>query len=164
MTEFNLKEKFKRSDFRLTKPRKIIFDILENSEEHLSAEDIYRIAYNIYPAIGLTTVYRTLELLEKMGIVLKHDFGDGRARYEIRETESKRKGHHHHLICKMCHKVIDYKVCMDEEKELVKKTIEGLEKKYGFHITDHVIEFYGYCKDCYSKLENQKKQRRGQVI
>ncbi len=159
MTSIYLKEKFKNSEYRLTKPREIIFNILEKSDGHLSAEDIYREAYKIYPAIGLTTVYRTLELLERLGIILKHDFGDGRARYEIIDSEKYEQEHHHHLICKICHKVIDYKVCMEEEKELVKKTVEGLESKYNFHITDHVIEFYGYCEDCYEKLKKTKKVR-----
>jgi len=152
-----LKDRFKDSKFRLTKPREIIFDILEGSKEHLSVDEIYRKAYSIYPAIGLTTVYRTLELLVEMGIVNKYDFGDGRSRYELNYIENRKKDHHHHLVCKICHKVFDYTDFMDEENELIKKTIKSLEIKYNFHITDHFIEFSGYCNECYKKLKSKNK-------
>ena len=161
MVCFDLKERFKNSEYRLTKPRKIILDILEKNRGHLSAEDIYREAYRIYPAIGLTTVYRTLEILEKMRLVLKFDFGDGRARYELRDIEGLEEEHHHHLICRGCHKVIDYNDFLDEEIELVKKAISALEKKYNFHITDHIIEFYGYCNECYKRFVINGKDNKG---
>ena len=160
-----LEDKLKDTEYRLTKPRKIIYGILENSKEHLSAEDIYRKAYSIYPAIGLTTVYRTLELFIKMGIVNKYDFGDGRARYELNYIENNTIEHHHHLVCKVCHKIIDYSDFIDEEIELIQKTIKNLEKKYNFHITDHFIEFYGYCNECYQKLKKDDKfLKRGAAI
>ena len=157
-----LYDRFKDTEFRLTKPRKIIFEILEQSKEHLSADEIYRKAYSIYPDIGLTTVYRTLELFVKMGISNKYDFGDGRSRYELNYLEDRNKSHHHHLVCKVCHKVIDYTDFIDEENKLVEKTIKNLEKKYKFHITDHFIEFSGYCDDCYKKLiSNNKLSKQG---
>ena len=163
--ESYLKNKLKNTEYRLTKPRKIIYEILENSKEHLSAEDIYKEAYSIYPAIGLTTVYRTLELFMKMGIVNKYDFGDGRARYELNYIEDRSREHHHHLVCKRCHKIIDYSDFVDEEVELIQKTIDSLEKKYNFHITDHFIEFYGYCNSCYEEyIKKQNNFNRGATV
>ncbi|GAH07455.1 unnamed protein product, partial [marine sediment metagenome] len=78
---------------RLTIPRKAILEVLSNSDDHVSAEDIYMVVHQKYPAIGLTTVYRTLDILVQMGIVFKFDFGDGRARYELTEGFSDKKHH-----------------------------------------------------------------------
>jgi Fur family ferric uptake transcriptional regulator len=91
-------------------------------------------------------VYRTLELLVQMGIVLKFDFGDGRARYEL--AEDPKTEHHHHLICMSCKRVINYSDFMDEEKEFLKQAEKGLSKKYNFEIKNHVIQFLGLCEKC----------------
>jgi Fur family ferric uptake transcriptional regulator len=95
-------------------------------------------------------VYRTLELLVQRGMVFKFDFGDGRARYELSESP-KGIGHHHHLICTGCGRIVDYTDFIKEEKELLKKTERGLAKKYNFHIMNHLIQFYGLCSQCVSR-------------
>ena len=87
--------------FRLTNPREIIVHILSDTDEHLSAEDIYVKALKVNPSIGLTTVYRTLDLFNQIGVVQKFDFGDGKARYELTKNPQK-KEHHHHLVCMLC--------------------------------------------------------------
>jgi Fur family ferric uptake transcriptional regulator len=142
--------KFKGCGYRLTIPRRIILDVLSNTNEHLSAEEIYMKVHKVYPAIGLTTVYRTLELLTRAGIVYKFDFGDGRARYELSDSP-KGKGHHHHLVCTGCGRIIDYTDFIDDEIELLNRTEKGLSEKYHFKITNHLIQFYGLCEDCYKK-------------
>jgi len=142
--------KFKGCGYRLTIPRRIILDVLSNTNEHLSAEEIYMKVHEVYPAIGLTTVYRTLELLTRAGIVYKFDFGDGRARYELSDSP-KGKGHHHHLVCTGCGRIIDYTDFIDDEIELLNRTEKGLSEKYHFKITNHLIQFYGLCEDCYKK-------------
>ncbi len=139
--------KFRGGGYRITMPRQIILQVLDESKKHLSAEEIYLKVHQIYPAIGLTTVYRTLELLVKMGLVFKFDFGDGRARYEL-SKDDKDSNHHHHLICTGCGRVIDYDDFIDEEIELIKKTERELSKKHGFKIRNHIIQFYGLCKEC----------------
>ncbi|MBE0425911.1 MAG: transcriptional repressor [Nitrospirae bacterium] len=139
--------KFQGCGYRLTMPRQVIMDVLSQTSEHLSAEDIYLAVHKIYPAIGLTTVYRTLEILVQMGLVFKFDFGDGRARYELSEGP-KSIGHHHHLVCSGCGRIIDYTDFIDDEVELLKKTEKGLSKKYNFKITNHLIQFYGLCDKC----------------
>lgn len=133
--------------YRLTVPRQAILDVLSKTSKHLSAEDIYLDVHKGYPAIGLTTVYRTLELLVQTGMVFKFDFGDGRARYELSEGPTS-IGHHHHLVCNGCGRIIDYRDFIEEEIELLKKTEKGLSKKYNFKITNHLIQFYGLCEQC----------------
>ncbi len=132
---------------RFTAPREMILEIVQRSNEHLSAEDIFNSVRRRYPAIGLTTVYRTLDLLEEMNLLARHDFGDGRARYEMIRG-SKAEDHHHHLVCTSCNRVIDYRDFIEDELELLKKTEKGLAKKFNFKIEDHVIEFYGLCEKC----------------
>lgn len=136
--------------YRMTIGREAILDVLTASDKHLSAEDIYRKVTGRCPRIGLTSVYRTLEILVNMGVVCKFDFGDGRARYELAEG-SKKGDHHHHLICTNCKRVIDYTDFIDEEVELLKKTEKGLSKKYNFDINSHLIQFYGLCDKCKGK-------------
>jgi Fur family ferric uptake transcriptional regulator len=131
---------------RWTAPREAILALLSRSKEHLTAKDIYGSLYSMYPGIGLTTVYRTLELLHRLGFVHRVAAGDGQSRYALKREDS--DGHHHHLICARCGKIIDYRDFIQEELELVKKTEEALRKKYNFVITDHNIEFIGLCEKC----------------
>lgn len=139
--------RFRGCGYKITLGREAILNALIKADKHLSAEDIYQKVHTTYPAIGLTTVYRTLEILVNMGLVFKFDFGDGRARYELVEG-SRKSHHHHHLVCTNCKRVIDYTDFVDDEIELLKKTEQGLSKKYSFEITNHVIQFYGLCGQC----------------
>ena len=139
--------RFEDAGFRITVPRGVILDFLSKTKKHVSAEDIYLNIHKDYSAIGLTTVYRTLELLVKIGLVLKFDFGDGRARYELAQGP-KTENHHHHLVCTNCGRVIDYTELMEQEKELVNKTEKQLSRKYNFKINSHQIRFLGLCQGC----------------
>ena len=139
--------KVKGCGYRMTLGREATLDVLSRAEEHLSAEDIYLDVHKVYPAIGLTTVYRTLELLVQTGMIFKSDFGDGRSRYELSEGP-KSIGHHHHLVCTDCGRIVDYTDFIDEEIELLKITEKGLSKKYNFKITNHLIQFHGLCEKC----------------
>ena len=120
--------------FRMTMGREAVLAVLSGTEDHLSAEDIYMRVHETYPAIGLTSVYRTLDMLVNIGLVYKFDFGDGRARFEIAE-DPKGKDHHHHLVCTGCGRIVNYRDFIDDEVALLKKTEEGLSKKYNFAIT-----------------------------
>lgn len=142
--------KFRGCGYRLTAGRETILHILSKSEGHLSAEDIYMKIHPKYPNVGLTTIYRTLDVLSNLGMVYKLDFGDGRARYELAEGP-KGMRHHHHLVCTDCNKVIDYTDFIDEEVDLLRETEKGLSAKYNFKITNHVIQFYGLCDRCKRK-------------
>ncbi len=142
--------RFRGCGYKITIPRQAVLDVLTKTEEHLSAEEIYQNLHKVYPAVGLASVYRTLELLVQMGIVAKFDFGDGKSRHELAEGP-KGARHHHHLICTMCSRVVDYTDFIDEEKELLNKTEKGLSKKYDFDIKHHFIQFYGLCDRCKNK-------------
>jgi Fur family ferric uptake transcriptional regulator len=145
-----LQNQLKNQGYRLTDSRKAILDILTNTDEHLSAEDIYMKVHADYPGIGLTTVYRTLELLVKLGMIFKFDFGDSRARYELAYSPRGMR-HHHHLVCTNCGRIIDYTDFIKEEIDLLQKTEAGLSKKYNFKITNHLIQFSGVCSECRGK-------------
>lgn len=142
--------KFRGCGYRITVPREAILDVLNRTSEHLSAEDIYMAIHKTHPNIGLTTIYRTLELLVHMGLVFKFDFGDGRARYELSEGP-KGTRHHHHLVCTKCGRVIDYTDFIDDEIELLSRTEKGLSRKFNFKIANHLIQFYGLCEKCQDK-------------
>lgn len=142
--------KIRGCGYRITLAREAILDILSKSDKHLSAEDIYIKVHPRHPNIGLTTVYRTLDVLVGLGLVFKFDFGDKRSRYELAEGP-KGERHHHHLICTRCNRVVDYTDFIDQEVKLLRDTEKGLSEKYNFKITNHLIQFYGLCSSCAGK-------------
>ena len=134
----------------MTIAREAILEVLAKTEKHMSAEDVYMKIHSTYPNIGLTTVYRTLDVLSDLALIFKLEIGDGRARYELAESP-KKPNHHHHLVCTGCRKIIDYSDFIDQEVKLLQETEKGLSNKYNFKITNHLIQFYGLCGDCTSK-------------
>ncbi len=140
-------DRFYDTGARITAPREVVIGVLHETDDHVSAADVYMKVRAINPSIGLTTVYRTLEVLTQMGIVQKFEFGDGKARYELINNPGGKK-HHHHLICLRCMEIMDYTEFLDDELEFINKTQNRLSRKYNFAITDHVISFYGFCERC----------------
>lgn len=138
---------FRGRGYRVTIPRRIILQVLGNAEKHLSAEEIYLRAYQLYPAIGLTTVYRTLDLLIRNGLVLKVESGEGRAIFEL---AGRKEGVncHQHLFCMNCRSFIDSSDLTEDEIAVIKKMKEKLYKKYGFTVKSCILQFYGECKNC----------------
>ncbi|MBU5440215.1 transcriptional repressor [Tissierella sp. MSJ-40] len=136
-----IKEKLQREGYKLTTQRRAILNvIINNYEEHLSCDEIYHMVRTKYPEIGIATVYRTLQLFEKLNIVYKLNFDDGCSRYEINYgTENH---HHHHLICLKCGKVTEVKLDLLETLE------EEIQKEGKFSIVDHNVKFFGYCNEC----------------
>jgi Fur family ferric uptake transcriptional regulator len=141
-------DELKKSGYKLTAPREAIMRTLFESNAHLSADDIFMHVRETCPGTGLTTVYRTLEILHDIGIVQKFDFDHGKARYELAERFSNGKKHHHHLVCRKCESVIDYSDFSEEEIDFLRKIERVLEKKYDFGIESHEIQFYGTCGAC----------------
>lgn len=139
-------DRLKDSGARLTEPRELVLEILRSADEHLTATDIYVQAHRIKPSIGLTTVYRTLELLIQLGIVQKFELGEGKARFELVD-KPEGKGHHH-LVCLKCRKIIDHSDISEDEKEFLSRIESRLNKKYNFQLLDHLMWFYGVCRDC----------------
>ncbi|MCK4814549.1 transcriptional repressor [bacterium] len=143
-------DRFRGYGYRLTLSREAILNVLGRTSKHLSAEEIYLKVHKIYPSSGLSTVYRTLELLVQVDLVFKFDFGDGRARYElIRNLEG--QDHHHHLVCISCNRVVDYTDFIEDETSSLKKTEKNLSAKYNFKIMKHLIQFQGLCDKCRGK-------------
>ena len=139
----DLRGKLSERGYKMTPQRKEILRIfVEHSDyHHMSAEDVYGILQKRESEIGLATVYRALDLLSEIGILVKVEFGDGCSRYELNTADPKIH-HHHHLICLKCKKVIEF------EDDLLDDLEADIAKKSGFQILNHEVKFFGYCKDC----------------
>lgn len=116
----------------MTDQRRVIAQVLENSDDHPDVEDLYRRASQIDDKISIATVYRTVKLLEETGIIARHEFRDGRARYEIEPED-----HHDHLINLKTGEVIEF---ANAEIEALQERIAN---EYGFKLVDHRLELYG---------------------
>ena len=117
---------------KMTEQRRVIARVLSDSNDHPDVEAVHKRATAIDPNISIATVYRTVRLFEEAGILAKHDFGDGRARYEETPEE-----HHDHLIDIQTGKVIEFH--NDEIEELQQRIAD----KLGFRLVGHRLELYG---------------------
>ena len=142
-----IKDMIKSKGYKLTPQRRATLDvILQNEGKHMSTEEVYLEVKKSCPEIGLATVYRTMLLLEEINILQKHNFDDGRNRYELSHPDEDH--HHHHLICKKCARV------MEAEEDLLDELEEKIRIKYDFIVEDHRVQFLGYCKKCSEKTDN----------
>ncbi|MGE0151894.1 MAG: Fur family transcriptional regulator [Reyranellaceae bacterium] len=116
---------------KMTEQRRVIARVLSDSSDHPDVEQLYRRVTAIDPRISIATVYRTVRLFEEADILEKHDFGDGRARYEEAPEE-----HHDHLIDVQTGKVIEF---TDPQIEELQKAIA---RKLGYKLVDHRLELY----------------------
>jgi Fur family ferric uptake transcriptional regulator len=143
----NLSGRLKRCGYRVTVPRQLIMDIFATTDRHLSAEEVYSLAHKINPNVGMATVYRTLELLVRMGDMMKFDFGQHKSRYEL-SSEFGTARHHHHIVCTDCGKIVNYTELVQEESDVMRQARALLEKKYHFNIKHHQVQFFGVCGKC----------------
>ncbi|MGM0608546.1 MAG: Fur family transcriptional regulator [Candidatus Muiribacteriota bacterium] len=138
------KTKFVNTGLKFTVPRQEIINIMQKAENSLSAEDVITIIKKKSPETGAATVYRTLDLLTKMGFLQKVDSGDKISRYQLKGKE-----HHHFLECVKCGKLIEYTSDIThDEKEIFRKEENKISRKYDFKINYHIVKFYGFCKEC----------------
>ncbi len=121
---------------RITEQRRVIARVLSEAEDHPDVEALYTRSSAIDPGISIATVYRTVRLFEEAGILERHDFGDGRARYEAAA-----EAHHDHLINVETGEVIEF---VDPELEALQKVIA---EKLGYRLVDHRMELYGVALD-----------------
>lgn len=143
-----LKEDLKKKGYKLTPQRRSIVDtIIVNEGKHLTAEEIYDEVKKSCPEIGLATVYRTILLLEELGIISRLDLNDGCSRYEM--VHSNETHRHHHLICNICHSVSEV------QDDLLDDLEANIQKDYKFKILDHSVKFYGICGECQEKLKEE---------
>ena len=116
---------------RMTEQRRVIARVLSEAEDHPDVEELHRRSHAVDPHISIATVYRTVRLLEESGIITRHDFRDGRSRYE-----EMRESHHDHLIDLKSGKVIEF---VDKEIEELQ---EAIAKRLGYKLVEHRLELY----------------------
>ncbi|MBT3272302.1 MAG: transcriptional repressor [Spirochaetales bacterium] len=139
----------KEKGLRMTRPRGVILGQLTDADGYRSAEEIYHNLHGEYPGIGLATVYRTILLLNKMGIVNRLETGEGKARYELAETE-----HHHLIVCESCYSVIKYSDFTTREKDSFADLEKLVGETYHYSINRHMVQYYGICPECLKKQKN----------
>ena len=132
LAESNLERRCNELGLKMTEQRRVIARVLSESTDHPDVEDVYQRATEIDPRISLATVYRTVRLFEECNLLERHDFRDGRSRYEEHADE-----HHDHLIDLSSGRVIEFQ---NEEIEALQAAVA---KALGFRLVDHRLELYG---------------------
>lgn len=134
MTELSktLEELCAEKGMRMTDQRRVIARILQESDDHPDVEELYRRSSKVDPRISISTVYRTVKLFEDEGIIERHDFRDGRSRYETVPEE-----HHDHMIDLNTGNVIEFRSAEIEALQ------ERIAREHGFRLVGHRLELYG---------------------
>jgi len=130
--------KLTRLGYRLTPQRLMILKSVEDAAGHISAEEIHDQVRARYPQMNISTVYRTLELVKKLGLVTETDLGDGRVRYHCMGKGS----HHHHLVCEKCGEIIDM------EESVLSPLWAEIQQKHDFKVSMKHLAFFGRCARC----------------
>lgn len=146
-----LARRLQRHGYRLTKPRLAVLEVLEAGPHHLNPSEVYERAKAVYPSLGLTTVYRTLELLTELGTLRATYMGDATQRFHRSGA-----GHHDHCVCSTCGKVIEITECH------LASIVETIGDKTGFQVDGHFLELYGTCPDCRSEAGSQGEWEQDQ--
>jgi len=128
----------KEKGYRLTPQRRLILDILHNENNHLTAEAIYEKIKKQITGVNISTVYRTLDLLEKLGLVFKSEYENGHIYHHVEE------GQHHHLVCDICGHTLQ---C---SHTLIQSLGQKIRKQYGFEAELHHLVIIGTCSKCSS--------------
>ncbi|MGH2341528.1 Fur family transcriptional regulator [Segnochrobactraceae bacterium EtOH-i3] len=121
-----------RKGMRMTDQRRVIARVIESAKDHPDVEELHRRAVAVDPHISISTVYRTVKLFEDAGIIERHDFRDGRSRYETMSDD-----HHDHLIDLRTGNVIEFR------NEDIERLQEIIARELGFRLIDHRLELYG---------------------
>ncbi len=132
MTAVNLEQKCIEAGLKMTEPRKVILSVLAHAKDHPSVEEVYNRAKKADASISMATVYRTLGLLDELGLVYRHEFSDSdHARYEVNSE------HHHHLIDLETGKVIEF------QNEKIEKIKQKIAEDLGYELIECRLELYG---------------------
>jgi Fur family ferric uptake transcriptional regulator len=152
----SLRNYLRQSGLKVTRQRQEIAESFLKAGRHLSAEELYGRIHQMYPEVGLSTVYRTLKILVDAGLASPREFGDGITRYEPRSEQD----HHDHLICVRCGAIIEFE---NQKIEALQKEVAELNR---FTVIRHRLELYGYCDKCRQSLtqvvddrESKKRHR-----
>ncbi len=142
MEQERFKEVLRERGLKVTNQRLLVLEtIAGHPGEHLTAEEIYELAKEQYPEIGLATIYRTVQVLVELNVIDKVSVDDGFVRYELGSAKAD-SHHHHHAICQECGRVLAF------EGDLLETLEQALYDTMGFVVTDHEVKLTGYCKDC----------------
>ncbi len=134
-------QQIKQAGLKVTAPRVKILGILEKSDKrHLSAEDVYKVLLSQDEEIGLATVYRVLTQFESAGLVCRRHFEGGQSVFELNSG-----GHHDHLVCMKCGKIVEFVDPLIEERQA------AIAAENAFQIQDHSLVIYGVCPECQKK-------------
>jgi Fur family transcriptional regulator, ferric uptake regulator len=136
MTDSRIERLCHDKGLKMTEQRRVIARVLSDSEDHPDVEQVYRRATEIDPHISIATVYRTVRLFEEANILTKHDFGDGRSRYE-----EMREDHHDHLIDVQSGRVIEFR---NEDIEKLQRVVA---EQLGYRLVGHRLELYAVPED-----------------
>ena len=131
----HIEKKCVEKGVRLTEQRKLIAKVMSEAEDHPDVDELHKRVNKVDTKISIATVYRTVKLFEETGILTKHEFKGGKARYE-----ELNEGHHDHLIDVKTGEIIEF---VDEEIEKLQKKVA---EKYGYTLVDHKLELYGVKK------------------
>ena len=127
---------------RVTNQRALILEIIRRGQGHLDADEIYRRARQKRPRLSLSTVYRTLQALKRVGLIEELHFDENHHHYEIKPPEE-----HHHLVCQGCGRVIEFQYPLSS---VIKKEVPEAKD---FEITDSEVQVTGYCSECRKNKE-----------
>ena len=133
----SLTEQLRRKALKITGPRKRILDLLRNHPHPMTNKEVF---VALGEGCDLATIYRSMHMLEGMGMVKRYDFGDGVARFELVSEDG--DDHHHHLICRGCSKIVEIDECFPSEFQ------EQIAAASGYRDVTHTLEFFGICPTC----------------
>lgn len=134
----------RQAGYKITTPRLTILDILEHSGGHITAAELLAQVEARDPSIGRASVFRTLDLMIKLGILWTSVEGGSTVHYMLMPN-----GHHHHIICTSCRQRVEFDNCR------LDPLIAELEAQYGFKIEGHLLELYGVCNQCREQSQSQ---------
>ena len=141
LTEKKVVATLRQHSYKLTPQRRLVIQAIVSNQEHLTPTAIYEKVHQRQPDIGLVTIYRTIEILAKLKLICELHAGGSCLSYTISAP-----GHHHHLICSNCGKVVDFPGCE------LGKAQQSLSKQTGFRIDGHLLEFVGLCQTCQKEV------------
>ncbi len=134
-----MQKALRANGYKLTPQRLTVLKVLQDSEEHLSPAQVHHRGRALHPRLGLTTVYRTLELLTELGHVRRVHLEEGCNGYALSDS-----GHRHYLVCRQCHQVVEFAGC----DSMITDFIAQVSRNTNFVIEEHLLEFVGLCPTC----------------
>lgn len=132
----------KSAGLRMTSQRALILDIISQGQEHLDADEVYCLARERQPSLSLSTVYRNLQMLKRLGLVKELHFDQSHHHYEAGSSVE-----HHHLVCLGCGKVVEFGCALSQ------KMRQEIARKKGFEVTGVEVHMTGYCTKCRRRKE-----------